>query len=547
MSFEIVQPDYNDDYNYPPLSRKDLMYLDSIRPRDFPVKKLNQINSNRDWSTNLYNLDIEKSVPYRSNIYTNKVDFINKIDDIEEAQPKKEKILNKPNFILNVRDIENAYPKKENPISQRHVNPLNPVYKLPSFQVPTPEPPPKFIRDQMDISDIAKAKPNKLFPMKMRPPKTYDEIEGNHPKKPYERRNFYDSFRYDDVTKKKRKFRNTNPLDPDYGKNYGGYIEGSKPFLPFYNYNINIRNSLFNKDIEGSSPGTTNNYSNYRYENKERFETKDILGASADTKRYGISTKRCTNPLLPNYNYIGNSENLDCFGTIVNDRYINNIDKNKYLTRTISNPNLDRHNNIENFNSNFINNDIKYNNKININRSIEFYNNQDFHNIIKNDRNTRKMYKSQSYSQLKKNLPTIILNNDNNNNQPIDINYKLSEFNNKPNFNPELYKKPIPNYESKHDSTLVLTRPNKENRLDVKMQKFNKLSNLNDFNYNIKNVNDFNRNIKNNLNMKNDFQTDINKNELDTIYQKYSINEGNDTFEERFDNIINRKRFQDVF
>ena len=146
--------------------------------------------------------------------------------------------------------------------------------------------------------------------------------------------------------------------------------EGSKPFLPFYNYNINIRNSLFNKDIEGSSPGTTNNYSNYRYENKERFETKDILGASADTKRYGISTKRCTNPLLPNYNYIGNSENLDCFGTIVNDRYINNIDKNKYLTRTISNPNLDRHNNIENFNNNFINNDIKYNNKININRKF---------------------------------------------------------------------------------------------------------------------------------------------------------------------------------
>ena len=26
MSFEVVQPDYNDDYNYPPLSRKDLIF-----------------------------------------------------------------------------------------------------------------------------------------------------------------------------------------------------------------------------------------------------------------------------------------------------------------------------------------------------------------------------------------------------------------------------------------------------------------------------------------------------------------------------------------
>ena len=82
MSTELIEPDYNNDFNYPSLSRKDLMYLDSIRSRDFPIRKINQINSNRDWSANLYNLDIEKSAPYRSSIYTNKIDFINKIDDI---------------------------------------------------------------------------------------------------------------------------------------------------------------------------------------------------------------------------------------------------------------------------------------------------------------------------------------------------------------------------------------------------------------------------------------------------------------------------------
>jgi len=245
------------------------MYLDYLRERDFPIKKINQINTNRDWSTNLYNLDIEKSVPYRSNIFTNKIDYINKIDDIEFAQPKKEKILIKPNFILNVRDIEKAYPKKPKSTSQRHTNPLNPVYKLPSCPLPTPVPPPKFIRDQMDISDIEKTKPNKLYPMKMRPMKTYDEIEGNHPKKPYERKVFYDSFKYDDVNKKKKKYRNTNPLDPEYDKQYGGYIEGSKPCLPFYNFNIdNSKNSLSNDDIYGSLPGSKNYYSNYRYDNK---------------------------------------------------------------------------------------------------------------------------------------------------------------------------------------------------------------------------------------------------------------------------------------
>ena len=63
MSLELIQPDYNNDFNYPSLTRKDLMYLDSINSRDCPIRKINQINTKRDWSTNLYNLDIEKSVP----------------------------------------------------------------------------------------------------------------------------------------------------------------------------------------------------------------------------------------------------------------------------------------------------------------------------------------------------------------------------------------------------------------------------------------------------------------------------------------------------
>ena len=516
-------PNFNSDFNYPSLSRKDLMYLDSLKPRDFPIKKLNQINSKRDWSTNLYNLDIEKSVPYRSNIYTHKVDFINKLDDIENAHPKKEKILIKPNFILNVHDINKAFPNKEKKVSQRHINPLNPVYKLPSFPIPAPPTPLKFIRDQMDISDIEKAKPNKLYPMKMRPMKTYDEIEGNHPKKPYVRKQFYDNFNYDDISKKKRIIRNTNPLDPDYGKDYGGYIEGTKPCLPFYGFKINIKNSLYNKDIEGTLPGSKNYYSNYRYDNKERYETKDILGASADSKRYGIFTKRCTNPLRPNYQYIGNSENLDCFGTInyKNDR--NDIGKhNQFLTRTISHPNLGSFNNFENNHHNYIN----YNNKNNL------YNSQDFHNIIRNDRNNRIIYKSQSYVQAPDNKI------DNNN-----VNKAINNNGNSllPNFENNSYKKPLYEFENKIDPSLRKSSDN--NRLNDIIQNIGKLHDLSNNNKNnINNNYNFNRNvnIKSDMNSLKDFPAYNNQKEFGTLYQKYKLDDENNIYDDKFNTLINK-------
>jgi hypothetical protein len=63
----------------------------------------------------------------------NKIDFINKIDDIEKASPKKEKHYIKPNFSLNVRDIEKAYPKKERQfhgkIYNENKSEINEIYK----------------------------------------------------------------------------------------------------------------------------------------------------------------------------------------------------------------------------------------------------------------------------------------------------------------------------------------------------------------------------------------------------------------------------------
>jgi hypothetical protein len=133
MADYFVKPDYNNDFNYPSLNRKDLMSLDTIQEKDFKKRGINRLISNRDWSMGLYNRDIEKSFPKRRDLYLNKIDFINKIDDIEKARPNKERIYIKPNFSLNVRDIEKAYPKKERQfhgkIYNENKNEIHEIYK----------------------------------------------------------------------------------------------------------------------------------------------------------------------------------------------------------------------------------------------------------------------------------------------------------------------------------------------------------------------------------------------------------------------------------
>ena len=133
MDYYLAKADYNNDFNYPSLNRKDLMSLDTIKEKDFKKRGINRLLSNRDWSMGLYNRDIDKSFPKRRDLYLNKIDFINKIDDIEKARPNKERIFNKPNFSLNVRDIEKAYPKKERQfhgkIYNENKSEVNEIYK----------------------------------------------------------------------------------------------------------------------------------------------------------------------------------------------------------------------------------------------------------------------------------------------------------------------------------------------------------------------------------------------------------------------------------
>ena len=534
MSLELIQPDYNNDFNYPSLTRKDLMYLDSINSRDCPIRKINQINTKRDWSTNLYNLDIEKSVPKKNSVFTNKVDFINKIDDIERARPSKEVILNKPNFNLDISDIERAHPKKLFWNSQRHVNPLNPVYKLPSYIKAEPEAPPKFIRNQIDISDIEKTKPNKLYPMKIRSFKTYDEIKGVHPKKPYVRKEIHDSLNYNDLNIKKTKFRNTNPLEPEYEKPYDGIIEGTKPFLPYNKFiKDNNKNSLDVRDIDGTLPGSSNHYANFRYDNKQRFDTRDIEGAFADTKKYGISTDRCTNPLEPNYQYIGNNELFDCFGELINNGNVTN--KHNTLNTSISNAKV---NIFDDYNKNI--NKFKYNNSNNLAYSHDYY------NYPKSERRERKMVKSFSCEEVHPKLPLLNLKQKNNNKEESNRHNFLNE-NEKNQFQENYYHKPFPNYELHHDSLLKLGNGNKNNRLDVKLKKFKKNHDIKVLRKNIfryRNYDDATFNKFNNsaINRRMDFngQTEIINNGMGTLYNKLNSHD-HESYENKIDNLIKNK------
>jgi hypothetical protein len=64
-------------------------------------------------------------------------------------------------------------------------NPLEPIYKLQSFE-PVPPVEPRFIRDQMAINDIEKARPTPMLQDHfLRETNYIKDIEGSHPKKDY--------------------------------------------------------------------------------------------------------------------------------------------------------------------------------------------------------------------------------------------------------------------------------------------------------------------------------------------------------------------------
>ena len=312
------------DFNYPPLNRKDLLdNLSIINDKSRPFKK---ISTNRDWSLNLYNLDIEGACPRKFSYFVNKEDFSNKNNDIEKSSPKHfYPYTNKTSFNLTNDDIEFSKPQCNKKISNRHTNPLSPKYPSPKFDL-LPIPKPKFIRDTMDIKDIKGSEPNKLGFNKdlFKSPIEKDQIKDSYPKKPYTRKTKYEYMDYRDVTKNKIIYRNTNPLRPQYKWNYTddkkilGPIDGNAPL--FYGKYL-YRNpfNLSTTDIKGSNPGSKCPILKFKG-NTYYLKTKDIYGAQGDTLIRGIITKRNINPINPKYQYLGHRE-------------IQNMDNNPYFIK----------------------------------------------------------------------------------------------------------------------------------------------------------------------------------------------------------------------
>lgn len=351
------------DYNYPSLNRKDLMYLSSITNEDAPFKRFKQLDTNRNWSINLFNLDIEGSSPRKIGAFNQKVDYTNKNDDIEKSSSRiLHKGLNKPQYNLSTEGIEYAKPNCVQFQGNRHTNPLMPQYKLPSC--PPAEPyVPRFIRNNFYIKDIEGTSSKKIVSEKiLRESLKKDDIKDSWPRKPYVRGSKYEYMNYRDVTDTQFKTkRNTNPLNPIYtlgikNDNYNnrnniitnnsidnnsksnndiktysyGPISGNKPCV-FNQIRYKVPYNLRLDDIEGSTAGSKNKIKKFNSTNS-CYNITDIEGSNSGSLLKGIHTLRQTNPVDPKYQYPGEKElsEMNSYNCLTN---CNTIDQNLYRNK----------------------------------------------------------------------------------------------------------------------------------------------------------------------------------------------------------------------
>ena len=423
---------FHKDFEYPFLNRKDLMSLSTINSNDFPIKKFKQMVTNRDWSLNLYNLDIEGSSPRKFGLFSNKIDFTNKNKDIEKSSPYTQKILKKPNYNLSNEDIEGSRPN----ISQcnklsRHTNPLEPKYNLPKLEKIQIEDKTKFIRDNSYIGDISEIK-NKKQNIFLRDTLNKNDLIDSFPKKQYfTRKDKYNNMDYTDVTKINNKIqRCLNPLMPIYNWKYPinnlrysvGPIEGNKP-NPFSMYKYENPFNLRNDDIDGTNPGSKNTFKKFKGSNS-CLNIGDIRGAIHGSLKKGITTKRNINPIWPKYEYPGENE-------LKNEKKSLNKNENIKFNKIEKNISIELTN---------LNNKLQVSNE----NSFNIDDNNGKQNIQnENNDNTKKDNKTKNEERVKICKALSELNGVSPNN------------NNEVKFDKNLYKKPEIYYPFKHEKYII--------------------------------------------------------------------------------------------
>ena len=168
------------------------------------------------------------------------------------------------------RDIQGTWPKWNKFDTTREAsNPLDPKYKLASFEYVPPEPLP-FKRDQMSVDDIAGAKAIRGRIYGPRESLVTADIPGAKRKEPYYKKTAHNYIDYNDVTKTSWvTTRHTNPLEPVYS-----HVDESSGHFTKVRQMCGINTSY--GAIYGSKPSTIPK----ARQNPERlFGTQDIPGA----------------------------------------------------------------------------------------------------------------------------------------------------------------------------------------------------------------------------------------------------------------------------
>eukprot|EP00736_Rhodelphis_marinus_P009087 Rmarinus@m.25103 len=194
--------------------------------------------------------------------------------------------VHRPQFNMEVKDIEGAQPRGKGFYTDRHINPLEPNYLLPSFKVapPTPLPP---ARDNINVSDIDGTAPSHLYQGRTRNlALDTSDIAGTRTKVPLHGPDFDDRSRAKmdvrDITNEGifKTTRVTDPLSPRYA--YGR--PDAIPSLNHVGAGGAFDSDLVSREhgafVVGEISGNKSKSLDY-FNNKEKslsLKTKDILG-----------------------------------------------------------------------------------------------------------------------------------------------------------------------------------------------------------------------------------------------------------------------------
>lgn len=334
------------------------MSLDVIQPKDVPRGRIFEY---KDEDLSLKTADIERCQPY----YHHKRYLEKPVLTVGNTDPEHvggrartyypEMDRRPRDLSLTTADIEYAQPKSVKARGNRHTDPLQPSYELPSCNVRPATPPRWNGRVTNDVSDIELCQPKKLIPDRnyTRDPNDASDIEYACPNykrrviRPVNPENYSTSLNVKDITEMKRtEPRDTNPLEPVYvvptttttslptmwmeergiekvaappvEAHTIGPVAGSKPRKLQWD-NGEPQFSLLREDIAGAAPqrwaGAVpfNIYDPPDVKPAISFhDPHDIPGAQVGTLKKGIEgsirTRNPLDPLCPDYQLLDGSK-----------------------------------------------------------------------------------------------------------------------------------------------------------------------------------------------------------------------------------------------